>query len=170
MTTIASKRPRCCGCQVRWQTTMMTEYKSLLFDTISSLIFKAIIAKSRYKYGFSCQNCYKKFTWFFYTSKRYLLKKHALFSPIKEGIKNGIIIVIQSVHPSERVTIAAFWREPAGWKAECLFDECWMNITLIWDLFPFSSVITLRIPISSVALHGDTSAARFELKFKNNFF
>ncbi len=33
---------------------------------------------------------------------------------------------------------------------------------LIWDLFSFSSVIILRIPISSMALRGDTSAERFE--------
>ncbi len=56
-----------------------------------------------------------------------------------------------------------FQREPAGWKGECLFNDCWMNVMLVWDLFPFSFVITLRIPISSVALRSDTSAARFEL-------
>ncbi len=37
-----------------------------------------------------------------------------------------------------------------------------MNAMLIWDLLPLSSVITLRIPISFVALYGDSSAARFE--------
>ncbi len=81
------------------------------------------------------------------------------------------ICAIRSVHPSVNVTITAFWRdtitafrrEPAEWKGECLFNECWMNVMLIWDLFPFSSVITLRSPISSVAVHSDTSAARFEL-------
>ncbi len=62
---------------------------------------------------------------------------------------------VRSVHPSESITIAA------GWKGECL-KECWMNVILVWDLFPFLSVITLQIPISSVALHGDTSIARYK--------
>ncbi len=70
--------------------------------------------------------------------------------------------IIRSVHLSESVTIAAFQTEPAGWEVECLFNECWMNVMLVWDLFPFLSVITLRIPISSVALRSDTSAARFK--------
>ncbi len=70
---------------------------------------------------------------------------------------------IRRVHPSESVTITACQREPAGWKGECLLNECWMNVMLIWDLIPFSSVIALRIPISSMALHDDTSTARFEL-------
>ncbi len=60
--------------------------------------------------------------------------------------------------------------EPVGWKGECLFNECWMNIMLIWDLFPFSSVITLRIPISSVALRSDTSAAHSEYFSWNNLY
>ncbi len=34
------------------------------------------------------------------------------------------IDLIPSVHPSESVTIAAFWRKPAGQKGECLFNEC----------------------------------------------
>ncbi len=37
-----------------------------------------------------------------------------------------------------------------------------MNVMLVWDLFPFPPVITLLIPISSAALRGNTSAARFE--------
>ncbi len=73
------------------------------------------------------------------------------------------VIVNLSVHLSESVTITVFQREPAGQKGECLFNECWMNVMLVWDLFPFSSVFTLRIPISSVALCGNIGAARFEL-------
>ncbi len=75
---------------------------------------------------------------------------------------NTPLLFIRSVHPSKSITITAFWREPAGWKGEYLFNECWMNVMLIWELFPFSSVINLWIPISSVGLHSDTRAARFK--------
>ncbi len=84
-------------------------------------------------------------------------------------LKKKQCLLIWSVHPSESVTIAAFWREQAGRKGECLFNECWMNVMLIWDLFPFSSIITLQIPISSVALHKDTSAARFQLGIEMSY-
>ncbi len=69
---------------------------------------------------------------------------------------------IRSMHLSESVTIAVFRKEPAWWKGECLFNVCRMNVMIILDLFPFLSVITLRIPISSVALRSDTSAAHFK--------
>ncbi len=82
--------------------------------------------------------------------------------------KTQLIYGIRSVHPSESVTITAFRREPAGRKGECLFNECWMNVMLIWDLFPFSSVITLRIPFSSMALRGDTRAACVKQKSCQN--
>ncbi len=63
----------------------------------------------------------------------------------------------------ERYTIAAFRREPAGPKGERLFNECCMNVTLVWDFFRFLSVITPLIPISSATLRSYTIAARFKL-------
>ncbi len=66
----------------------------------------------------------------------------------------SVHVYIRSVHPSENVTIAAFWREPAGRKGECLFNECWMNVMLIWDLFP---LLVLWLSVALLALHALSS-------------
>ncbi len=77
-----------------------------------------------------------------------------------------------SIHYSKHAFVGERYnhciRERATWtKRECLFNECWMNIMLTWDLFPFSSLIGLRISISSVALLSNTSAACFEFQLTN---
>ncbi len=97
-------------------------------------------------------------------SKIFLLHLNVIFINATMEVSSGNVIgFIRRAHLSESVTITSFRRKLAGQKGECLFNECWMIVMLIWDLlFPFSSVITLQIPVSSVALCGDSSTARFE--------
>ncbi len=61
---------------------------------------------------------------------------------------------VYSKRASVRERYNRYISKRASWsQRECLINKCWMNVMLIWDLFPFSSVIILRIPISSVRRH-----------------